>query len=378
MENHITQIRVMKRSTIALSVAALIGTVPALAQQEFTADTPGINGNSLCYYLPRTVLTATVTVKHTTYTPGEFGKYAERYLRIDPPAQSASDTWEITQISLIASGQPDMLHMVVTNLPKKGSIPMINIDSNGIISSVGVIETQAVPSAPAPAVALPQPTVRKKSGNDYLTEEILQASSTTKMAELTARDIMEIRESRNAISRGQAEFMPDDGETMRYMIEFLNEQEEALVSLFTGTTEVSEKTYRIEVIPGSDISKSVLFRFSTKLGLLAADNLAGAPVWIDIEQKQEEIQSPDLESNGAVKEKSKSGFGKKETPFLYYRIPGKARIRIYDNTQEFVKTEESIAQFGILESIPESVFTKGEGVRITFNRTTGGISSMER
>ncbi len=376
MENHITQIRVMKRSTIALSVAALIGTVPALAQQEFTADTPGINGNSLCYYLPRTVLTATVTVKHTTYTPGEFGKYAERYLRIDPPAQSASDTWEITQISLIASGQPDMSHMVVTNLPKKGSIPMINIDSNGIISSVGVIETQAVPSAPA--VALPQPTARKKSGNDYLTEEILQASSTTKMAELTARDIMEIRESRNAISRGQAEFMPDDGETMRYMIEFLNEQEEALVSLFTGTTEVSEKTYRIEVIPGSDISKSVLFRFSTKLGLLAADNLAGAPVWIDIEQKQEEIQSPDLESNGAVKEKSKSGIGKKETPFLYYRIPGKARIRIYDNTQEFVKTEESIAQFGILESIPESVFTKGEGVRITFNRTTGGISSFER
>lgn len=368
----------MKKATLVLTLAMLLGTTAATAQQELAENTVGIKDNTLCYYLPRTVLTATVTVRNTKYTPGEFGRYAERYLRLDPPAQSASDTWEITQISLIASGQPDMSHMVVTNLPKKGSIPMINIDSNGIISSVGVIETQAVPSAPAPAVALPQPTARKKSGNDYLTEEILQASSTTKMAELTARDIMEIRESRNAISRGQAEFMPDDGETMRYMIEFLNEQEEALVSLFTGTTEVSEKTYRIEVIPGSDISKSVLFRFSTKLGLLAADNLAGAPVWIDIEQKQEKIQSPDLESNGAVKEKSKSGIGKKETPFLYYRIPGKARIRIYDNTQEFVKTEESIAQFGILESIPESVFTKGEGVRITFNRTTGGISSMER
>lgn len=370
----------MKKSIIALSIAAHIGTVPGLAQQEFSADTPGINGNSLCYYLPRTVLTATVTVKHTTYSPGEFGRYAERYLRIDPPAQSASETWEITQISLSSSGQPDMSHMIVTNLPKNGTIPMINITSEGIISSVGILETNAEQSATEPAIALPQSTTRKKSGNDYLTEEILMASSTTKMAELTAAEILAIRESRNAISRGQAEFMPEDGETMRYMMEALNEQEEALTTLFTGTTEISEKTYKIEIIPAADLDRQVLFRFSSKFGLVAADNLSGAPVWIDVKQKQEEIQSPDLESGSVMTEKSSSPLkiSKKDAPFLYYRIPGKAKIRIYDNSSEFVSTEESIAQFGILESIPESVFTKGDGVRITFNRTTGGISSLER
>ena len=379
MENHKTDIIRMKRSAIILALAALTATPSANAQEGLTGNTVGIKDNTLCYYLPRTVVNVTVNVRHTSYTPGEFGKYAERYLRMDPPAQSASDTWEITSVSMETSGEPDMAHMVSTTLPKKGGIPLINIDNDGIISSVGIIETQTGQSASAPATSVTVPANPKKSGNDYLTEEILQASSITKMAELTASEIMAIRESRNAISRGQAEFMPEDGETMRYMIEYLNSQEEALMSLFTGTVEVQDKTYSIEIIPGNDLSKFVLFRFSSKLGFLGADNLAGAPVWIDLEKKADDIQVPDLESGEVVREKGKSALkARKETPFLYYRLPGKAKIRIYDNTQEFVKAEETIAQFGVLESIPESVFTKGEGVRITFNRTTGAISSMER
>lgn len=370
----------MKKATLVLTLAMLLGTTAATAQQELAENTVGIKDNTLCYYLPRTVLTATVTVRNTKYTPGEFGRYAERYLRLDPPAQTASDTWEITSISLTSRGEPDMAHMISASLPKKGTIPVVTIDSDGIISSVGIMETESAQPAGKPEPAAQATATRKKSGNDYLTEEILLASSTTKMAELTAAEILAIRESRNAISRGQAEFMPEDGETMRYMIEALNEQEEALLTLFTGVTETSEKTYRIEIIPGGDMKKSVLFRFSSKLGLLAADNLAGAPIWIDLEQKTEEIQSPNLESGSVVTAKEKSGLkvSRKETPFLYYRIPGKARIRIYDNSSEYTSSEESIAQFGIMESIPESVFTKGEGVRIRFNRTTGGISSFER
>ena len=48
--------------------------------------------------------------------------------------------------------------------------------------------------------AAPAPTVLQKKANprEFLTEEILMASSTAKMAELVAKEIYNIRESKNA------------------------------------------------------------------------------------------------------------------------------------------------------------------------------------
>lgn len=44
-----------------------------------------------------------------------------------------------------------------------------------------------------------------------MTEEILIAGSTAKMAELVAKEIYNIRESKNSLTRGQADYMPKDG-----------------------------------------------------------------------------------------------------------------------------------------------------------------------
>ena len=74
----------------------------------------------------------------------------------------------------------------------------------------------ALPERFVPAPKQPQP-----NPNDYMNEDILSAGSTAKMAELTAKDIYDIRESRNQLARGQADFMPKDGTQLRIMMENL-------------------------------------------------------------------------------------------------------------------------------------------------------------
>ena len=57
----------------------------------------------------------------------------------------------------------------------------------------------------------------------YLTEEILAAGSTAKMAELTAREIYDLRENRSLLIKGQADFMPQDGQQLKLMLQQHNQ-----------------------------------------------------------------------------------------------------------------------------------------------------------
>ena len=206
-----------------------------------------------------------------------------------------------------------------------------------------------------------------------MTEEILMAGSTAKMAELTAKEIYNIRESRNAITRGQADFIPTDGESLKFMLESLSAQETALLTLFNGTSETEEVTFTINVTPDAAVNKQILFRFSTKLGVLPVDNLAGEPVWIDItDRKMIEGYSADANSQ----KKTKSSKSKKETPMLYYRIPGRASIKIYNNRISFIEQDIQIAQFGKVEVVSSSLMGNNSDTKIVFNTTTGNINSI--
>ncbi len=58
-----------------------------------------------------------------------------------------------------------------------------------------------------------------KAAPDFMNADILSAGSKAKMAELIAQDIYDIRESRNQLSRGEADFMPKDGEQLKIICE---------------------------------------------------------------------------------------------------------------------------------------------------------------
>ena len=59
------------------------------------------------------------------------------------------------------------------------------------------------------------------------------ASSRAKMAELVAKEIYNIRESKNALLRGEADNMPQDGAQLKIMLDNLNLQERAMTEMFS-------------------------------------------------------------------------------------------------------------------------------------------------
>lgn len=108
-----------------------------------------------------------------------------------------------------------------------------------------------------------------------MTEEILMAGSTAKMAELTAKEIYNIRESKNLILRGQADTMPKDGASLKLIMDNLDKQEKALTQMFAGTTDREDKVFTVLVTPEDNTKDKIVLRFSRLLGALSTDNLAG-------------------------------------------------------------------------------------------------------
>ena len=354
----------------ALLMGLVLDCLPITAQGTSSPYSPGVTQDAVSYWLPKTKLTVTITTTKRTFTPGEFSRYAERYLRLSGVKDNAEEYWEITGVTVSTSGTPDKKQIYTLLFPQKGNRPSFELTKDGILAAVNThVPEQESSSAPEKTAVQAQPKINPQ---EYMTEEILMAGSTAKMAELTAKEIYNIRESRNAITRGQADFMPTDGESIKYMLESLSKQETALLTLFSGTSSEEERVFKIDVNPDKPLSKQLLFRFSTKLGVLPLDNLAGEPVWIDVIDSKmlDDIVIP-------VNNSKKSKSSKSDDQFLYYRIPGRATVNVYNNRKSFVEQEVPIAQFGKVEVVSSTIMGKHADTKITFDTNTGNVLTIK-
>ena len=80
--------------------------------------------------------------------------------------------------------------------------------------------------------------------------------------------------------------MPPDGEAYKLVMNQINMQEKALVEFFSGSKQTEYISKTISLIPEHDnIDRDVLMRFSEKLGLINADDLAGKPIYVSLINK---------------------------------------------------------------------------------------------
>ena len=200
-----------------------------------------------------------------------------------------------------------------------------------------------------------------------MSEEILAAGSTAKMAELTAQEIYDIRESQNMLTRGQADYMPKDGEQLRLMLAELKLRDNALTSLFTGVTICDTTEQMLVVIPNKDTTREVLFRFSKHLALVENDNLAGVPYYIYIEDLK--TTPPVDNTNPKKKAKQESG--------IYVNIPGKLRSIISDATQTLVTNDFLAGQFGNVELLSGALFNKKYTTHLRLHPLSGAVEKLD-
>ena len=244
--------------TLIIATGLLLTTSSIYAQTEVLQGVMQGKDYGVVYSLPKTEIEIEIKANKITYKPGEFSKYAERFLRMPNVSNDAEEYWEITEITAKGIGTPNSEATYFVKLKDKTVAPLMELTEDGIVKSINVPYTPAKTSPATPAQPAGE-TQKKVNPRDFLTEEILIAGSTAKMAELVAKEIYNIRESKNALLRGQADNMPTDGTQMKIMIDNLNIQETAMTEMFTGTREKKEKTFTFRITPDKE-----LFRFHPK------------------------------------------------------------------------------------------------------------------
>jgi len=324
----------MKKKNIVL-LSALLFSVSAIAQTEVTTGIMRGKDYGVTYVLPKTEIELTVQATKHIYTPGEFSKYADRYLRLTNVSSEPETYWTLDKIQTAVVGIPDK-------------------------ENVYFVKKKKTPPA-TPKAADNAPNVNPRS---FLTEEILMANSTAKMAELVAKEIYNIRESKNALLRGESDNMPKDGAQLKLMLDNLTLQERAMTEMFAGKVTDEEKIYTIRIVP-KEMKNEVAFRFSKKLGIVANNDLAGEPIYITVTDLKS-IKIPEVDPKKKVDEG------------VAYNVPGRAHVTLSYNNKELYNSEIPVTQFGVVEYLAPVLFNKNSTIKVLFDPETGALLKVDR
>ena len=297
----------------------------------------------LIYSLPKTVIVVEVKTKKIIETPGIYSLYAERYLGLSKVCQEEAVRYEIAGIHLSTKAVPDLQNAYVISTGKSKNTFAIQLTPEGFLKSIGnsECEKREMDTKEKPL----KPICKDKYQSletSVVTQEMQQATSTAKMAELAAAQIFSFRDTRINLLTQDLDKTPADGRSYEIILSELNRMEKYYRELFTGKSlETVEKT-TFEYDPQKN-GEEILFRFSKLKGLVEKTNLGGDPVFINLQKvagTMADIAKTPAENN-------------KNTYSVYYRIPGKAQIKVTDGVTVFCNQAIPVAQFGRIMNLPD-------------------------
>lgn len=352
--------------TNILVVSLLLGSFVAISQTRVEKKVAmKSNGYGVTYALPKTSLIVTAEVTKVTCKAGPYYKYAEKYLGVKDAVTNDHVYYELGKIYLENKGVPDEENTYTIEFKSRTVAPYVYLTEDGLMCSINADYTPAesnLKNTKHEAQAAETTDVTA-----VMTEELLMAGSVTRQAEVAAKQIYRLRESKMDIVSGEADNMPPDGEAMRLVLQQLTDQEQALTTLFIGRRQRKTTFHEVRIVPQDDLNKEVLFRFSEKLGLLDADDLGGQPVYLNLHATE---RAPELDPKEAEKkEKMLKG--------IVYNVPGKARVEIETGTKKLYRGEVQIVQFGTREGLAPVMFEdKKAPVKVFFYPETGAIKQI--
>ncbi|MDE6321925.1 MAG: DUF4831 family protein [Muribaculaceae bacterium] len=357
----------MKTKFTITAVAFLTAMVAVNAQNTQKLSATKANDYALVYTLPNTVLDITFETEYTEKQPGELALYARKYLNIDDVILQPSSSVVIKSVTVVPRG--------VANTDKRyavkfgaGNLPYMIIGEQNQPISVNTQKGAAVqqPTLPKPRAAQPTP-LEVPAAQQAISPDMARSTSTAKRAELAAESIFSIRESRNDILTGNSDQKITDGKALSLILDNLSAQEAALTAMFVGTTKTFTRVNTVTFVPTEPEEEVVLARLSPIEGLLDADDLSGAPIYLKIN-----VTDPGkmpVDDKGKELPFPKNGFA--------YAIPSTANVSIEYDGRTIWNGEEEIAQFGIVYGLnPGSFSDKKAPVYVVLDPATGGIKEM--
>lgn len=355
------------KSILAL-VATLVITQRTMAQEAVQVSVGDNMNFGITYSLPKTVVRATVDALCTKSVAGPYAAYAEKFLGLSDVLLEDKTHWEVQRITLDNYAVADTSRTFHIDFNPKGALPTFYFTDDRCLWAVNQapqVMPQKVVDEETKIVSAGKSIVK---ASDVLTSEILKAGSKVKQAELIAQEIFSIRESRTLLIKGEADNMPGDGASLQLMLDNLTAQEDALLSLFVGSTSTSSQQQVVSFVPKDNTEREVLFRFSELLGFVEPDDMVGAPYYISVRLTE------DNRMVDPVDDKNR----KKVDKGLAFCVPGKAHISLFSTTETLASGDMYMGQFGHVEQLPASLFTdKKKPASALFTPTTGAVRIID-
>lgn len=355
------------KSLSALAISLLLSTTSfAQTTQKLTATK--VSEYGLIYNLPYTVFDITIEAECVIKQPGEYYKYAKKYLDTNNAIDKPSRSWSVKSIHIVPQGVANSDERYLMQF-KKGTSPFLIVNEENLPLAINTEEIPEQEPIALPSPIAPSPTpLETEAAQHVISQEMLQSQSSAKRAELAAAQIYTLRQSRTDILTGQAEQMPPDGQAMQLVLDNLSAQEAALTAMFMGTEQryTDVKTFRFT--PDTVSTEKIIARISSLNGIVDPYDLSGKPVYLFLEIT-ERGELPINEKTGLTKQFPKGG--------VAYRIPGKATIKLEYDGKIYTDHTYNVAQYGVVFGIDPSMFTtKTAPAYLLFDPLTGGIKEL--
>lgn len=155
----------MKKNILMLS--ALFLSITAMAQTDVTTGVMRGKDYGVTYMLPKTEIEIVLQATKHTYTPGEFCRYADRYLRLNNVSAEPEEFWTLDKIETRIAGVPDKDNVYFVKMKDKTVAPLMELTEDGIVRSIN-IPFSGKPAAKTPEAKATESSIDPRS---FLTEE---------------------------------------------------------------------------------------------------------------------------------------------------------------------------------------------------------------
>ena len=359
-------------------LALIIGIVlilPVYGQRKKDDTVTPAFTEGVVYSLPGTGIRVKVKAVKETFIPGPYAAYAEQLLGIKNVKNKAAVLWVIEDVNIDVFSEPDPDQVFkamgagagLVSLSADGCIAGINTSSANIKSAEVVTNNLGQKNSPGDNSIFQYFTdsplyMAGDSTNNYRPVKLPDEQKISK----AAQRILESRRLQYEIAAGLVDEFHPDGEAYKVSLEELKKIENDYLSLFVGKSTYDKETFGFDYVPKSGGKSEAIFRVSEENGIVPATDLSGKPVMIDFEIDNQLVQKYSGMTKSTNPSAGESG--------VYYRIPGRATVKLVSDMNVIATARVTIAQFGVVAPMPEE-FLFGE-YSIEYNNETGAVKSI--
>ena len=187
-----------------ITIACLLFSIPLMAQTKVVKkNAVKANNFGITYSLPKTQLIVDAEVTKVTCKAGPYYKYAEKYLGVKDAITEDKVYYELGKLSLVNKGIPDPDNTYIVEFKSGTVAPYAYLTEDGLLCSINAEYTPE--ESELETIKKNGQGPAKVTDASVFSEELLMAGSTARQAEVAAKQIYRIRESRLNILTGEAE-----------------------------------------------------------------------------------------------------------------------------------------------------------------------------